>query len=200
MKVKPLYIYAAIIILAILFLVIFASKDKNEQNAGTDFSTKNLPDDEIHKGLQNPSTQTPSKENVNENFKHQIEMLKKAAEENPSDTLKMREYADLLFAAHKAEEAIPYYQKILKVNPKRIDILFSVSFIYYNKKDFDKSEEITNQILKADKKNQQALYNLGAIAIAKGDIQSAKKIWTRLIEEYPSSETSELAKNSLNKL
>jgi len=199
MKIRLLYIYGSLIVLVVVLLIIFAS-NKTSNNTSDEISVENMPDDDLHKGLKNPTSQPPTKDNVSEKFRHQMEMLKKAVDENPNDTSRIREYADFLFAAHKADEAIPFYKRILKVNPKRTDILFSVSFIYYNKKDFDKSEEITNQILMMDKKNQQALYNLGAIAVAKGDIQKAKQIWTKLINEYPGTETSELAKNSLNKL
>ena len=158
-----------------------------------------MPKDDIHKGLQNP-TQNPGKENVSSEVKHQMEMLKKSVEENPKDTLKMREYADLLAAAHHPEEAIVYYYSILNINPRRTDILNSVAFIYYNEKDYSKATDLINKILLYEPNNTEAMYNLGAIAATSGNKTEAKQRWEDLVKKYPNSEESKLAENSLKKL
>ncbi len=44
------------------------------------------------------------------------------------------------------------------------------------------------------------IYNIGAIEATKGNKNRAREIWTKLIEDHPNDKTSELAKNSLNKL
>ncbi len=62
-----------------------------------------------------------------------MDMLKKEVEANPKDTAKIKEYADFIAAAHKPEQAIPYYEKILKVDPRRNDILFSLSMIIFQR-------------------------------------------------------------------
>ena len=168
--------------------------------APVDIANKQMPADELHKGLNNPTTPPPTKENVSEGFKHELNALKEEFNKNPKDTSVLRQYADLLAASHKQDEAIPLYEKILKINPHRTDILFSLSFIYYNKGDFLNAEEITKRILIYDKKNPQALYNIGAIAVSMGNSRKAREIWTKLITDYPTSETAGLAKESLGKL
>ena len=196
MKVKPIYIYGAIVLAAALYLIFFTGKDEDKKIPAGDISSKEMPQDDVHGGLN----QSPNKENVIENVKHQLEMLKKEVDKNPKDTLAIREYADMLAAAHKPDEAITYYNMILNTNPKRTDILFSLAFVYYNMKDYLNAEKVTNRILLSDEDNLQAKYNLGAIAAAGGDKEKAKLIWNKLIKEHPNTDASKLAQTSLNKL
>ena len=97
-----------------------------------------MPMDEVHKKLNNGMTQNPSGSNVSEEVKHKLDVMKKAVDANPSDTLKMREYADFLAAAHKPDDALLYYQKIIDKDKKRKDIYFSMTLIYYTKGDLGK--------------------------------------------------------------
>jgi tetratricopeptide (TPR) repeat protein len=159
-----------------------------------------MPADDIHKKFNDGMSQNPSGSNVSEEVKHKIEVMKKLVDENPTDTLKMREYADFLAAAHKSEEALLYYQKILNKDKKRKDIYFSMTFIYYNKRDLAKAEEITYQMLKLFPDDPMVNYNIGAIEATKGNKDKAREIWTKIIKDNPNDPTSELAKNSLNKL
>src|ERR1035437_8533484 len=148
MKFKPIYIYITILAIAVLALIIF-TRNPNKPSApvisGNNLD-KQMPSDEVHKNLKNPVGTPPSKDNVSETFKHELSSLQKEVEEHPGDTLKLREYADLLAASHKQNESIPFYEKILKKYPHRTDILFSLSFIYFNKGDFVKAEDVTQKI------------------------------------------------------
>ncbi len=111
MKFKTYYLYVIIVLAAAAVLLIVSNQQKSKQNTEV-----KMPEDEIHKGLEDPM-KTPGKGNVSEEAIHQMEMLKKAAEENPDDTLKLREYADFLGQAHNQDEAIKQYEKILKKDP-----------------------------------------------------------------------------------
>ena len=195
-----LIFFAVAVIALIMFIQNSGGNDGKKVIAPVDIANKQMPADELHKGLNNPTTPAPSKENVSEGFKHELNALEKEYNKNPKDTAVLRQYADLLASSHKQDEAIPLYEKILKKNPERTDVLFSLSFIYYSKGDFYKAEETTKKILIYDKNNTQALYNIGAIAASKGDFQKAREIWTKLIADFPNSETSSLAKESLGKL
>ena len=194
MKLKPIYIYGSIIVVVVIFLIFFSST--NNSKAPANVQSDQIPNDNIHKGLQQP----PGKNNVSSEVKRHLEMLKKAVDENPNDTLKIREYADFLAAAHQPDEAVTYYNNILKVDPKRSDILFSLAYIFFNKKDYKKSEDIVNKILKYEPDNTEAIYNLGAIAASAGDKEKAKTLWQKLIKNYPGTNASKLAEGSLKKL
>ena len=198
MKIKPLYIYTGVVVLAIIFLVFFTSR--NDSDIPGNINTNQMPDDDVHKGLKDQVQAPPGKGNVSSEIKHRLEMLKKAVEENPKDTLKMKEYADFLASAHHPDEAIKYYYNILNINPRRSDILFSLAYIYYNKKNYEKAEEVISKILLYEPDNTQAIYNLGAIAASNGDKQKAKAQWEKLVKNYPGSDEAKLAEGSLKKL
>ncbi len=198
MKFKPIYLYGGLIILVILYLVFFSSNNNNSKPEN--IVTNEMPDDNVHKGLQNPVDTPPGKENVSSDFKKKLEALKKEVEENPKDTLKIREYADLLAASHKPEDAIIYYYSILNINPRRTDILNSLAFIYFNQKNFEKAKDLINKILLYKPDNTEAMYNLGAIAATAGKKEEAKTKWEELIKKFPASKEAELAENSLKRL
>lgn len=199
-KIKPLHLYGALVVVAVLFLIIFTSSEDSGSKNLTNLTDQQMPDDDIHRGLQNPMSSPPGRDNVSSEVKHQLDILKKAVDENPQDTLSIREYADLLASAHRADEAIIYYYKILNINPRRPDIFFSLAFIYYQKKDYDKVEDVTNKILFYEPDNAQAKYNLGAVSAVKGEKEKARRIWEKLIKDYPNTDVSDLAKSSLEKL
>lgn len=197
LKFKPVYIYIVLILTAVAVFILVPKDETTKVKA--DVTEKQMPQDEVHKGLgsqQGP----PSKSNVTGNIKHQMDMMKKAVEDNPNDTLLIRQYADFLAAAHRRDDSIPLYERILNINPKRSDILFNLAFIYYDKQEFDKSKVMTDKILKYNPDDLRAQYNLGAIAHAKGNTAEAKKIWNELAEKQASTETGKLAKESLEKL
>lgn len=200
MKFKISYLYLLLGAAVIVVLFILSNDNSTPEPTAGNIENQEMPNDEVHKGLQNPVDGDPSKSNVSPDVYKKMDMLKKEVEANPDDTSKMRVYAEFMAAAHRQDEAIVYYQKILNVDPKRNDILFNLSIIYYTGQDYDKAEEYTRQILKNDKNNTQAMYNLGAIAASKGQKERARNIWNELISKYPGDETAELAKSSLEKL
>ena len=199
MKFKPIYLYGALLILVILFLIIVSNQSGSDEVVKETVSNEGkIPEDDIHKPLR--SGEQPNKDNVSEGFKHRVDVLKKAIEENPNDTTSLRKYADLLAAAHMSEEAIRYYNKILQIDPNRTDILFSLSFIHHSQGDMKSAEDYTNRILVIEPDNANALYNLGAISATNGETEKAKEIWRKLVEQYPDKEIGIRAKNSVEKL
>jgi tetratricopeptide (TPR) repeat protein len=201
MKFKPIYLYGIIALAVVITLfVVSQSNSSSDEKVNVDITNKQMPNDDVHKKLNNGMMQNPSGSNVSEEVKHKIDVMKKDVEANPTDTLKMREYADFLAAAHKPDEALLCYQKILDKDKKRKDIYFAITFVHYTKGDLVKAEEVTQTMLKIFPDDPMANYNLGAIEATKGNKEKAREIWSKLIKDNPNDETSDLAKNSLNKL
>lgn len=200
MRFKPIYFYGVLVIAALAILIVVGIQETTTPTEVPVANDQTMPNDDVHKQLKNPTGNTPGKENVSEEYRKKLAELKEAVDSNPSDTLAMRNYADFLSASHKMNEAIPYYEKILKINPKRSDIYFSLALIYYNKQDFLKCEEANNKVLSFEPKNQMALYNLGAIAATRGKKDKAKEFWNKVLLINPESKTGKLAKESLAKL
>jgi len=199
MKIKPVYLYGSLIIIAIVVLIFSTRQNEKTVNKNIQ-SDEQMPSDEVHKQFQGNESSNPSKENVSTEYHERLNRLKAAVEENPNDTLKLREYADFLSAAHQSDEAVTYYNKILQIDGKRNDIRFSLAFIYYNQKKFDKAKEENMTVLKSDPNNQIALYNLGAIAATLGDKNSAKDYWNKVVKIDPESSTGKLAAQSLGEI
>ncbi|NOX66919.1 MAG: tetratricopeptide repeat protein [Chlorobi bacterium] len=199
MKIKPLYIYGAIILI-IVAMLLFLDTGKTNDNAGIPSDAEaTMPQDEIHQGLGNNGA-GPSKSDVKPEFYQRLENLGKEVEANPQDTAKIMEYAQLLSLAHQSENALKQYEKILKVDPNRIDVLLSEGLLYYNLAKYDEAEKATKRVLKVDGNYLEAKFNLGIIAVAQGDKEKAKKIWTKLVKDNPGSEAAKYAKDALAKL
>lgn len=80
----------------------------------------------------------PSKGNLKHMVWMDFEGLKKDYVENPKDTIAMKSYADFLFESHRGEYAMPIYEEILEINPKRVDIEMKLFVLYYNLYKYDK--------------------------------------------------------------
>jgi tetratricopeptide (TPR) repeat protein len=200
MKFKLVYLYGILVVAVIAVIIIATNQRENKIAAMEDIANKEMPRDDVHKNIGKDNPMMHGQVKVNEEVKKKMEEMKAAVDANPNDTSKVREYADFLLAAHKPDEAIPYYEMVLKKDPKRNDIRFSLTFIYYNKGELDKAEEETNKILSYDKNNSMARYNLGAIEATRGNNEKARQIWNKLIQDDPKSETAELARNALTML
>ena len=190
MKIKPIYIYLGVFVIFIAAVLFFSNATKNSKTAG---ENSQMPNDDVHKGMtQQGSGEMPSKSNVMKEVVEKMNALKTAVEKNPNDTLKVREYAEMV-QAHDPGEAIRLYENILKVGPKRIDILLELTFLYFNKGDLKKAEEYNNKVLNIDKSHIIANYNLGGLAQAKGDIKTAKAIWSGIAKKYPNTQVGNMA-------
>ena len=200
MKFKPIYFYGAIAIIAIAIFIIVGIQENSSTNQSAISDNQEMPDDDVHKQLMNQGNTTPGKENVSEEYRKKLSELEQTVNENPNDTIALRNYADYLAASHKMNEAVPYYQKILQINTERSDIRFSLAIIYFNRQDFDKCREENEKVLSYDSKNQMALYNLGAIAATQGFKDKAREYWNKVIMINPETETGKLSKQSLEKL
>ena len=188
------YPILALVLIAVLVILVVTNNKTKDQPAKP--VTGAMPQDEVHKGLTD-ATGAPSKANVSPEFMRQLEMLQKAVEDNPADTLKLREYADFLAQAHKIDEAVGFYEKILRKYPKRTDLLFSMAYFYYVNQNFEKVDGYLHRILKVEPDNSDAKFDLGQLYAAQGKFADAKKIWLEIITKQPNSPNAEKAKQSL---
>lgn len=200
MKFKAIYLYGILAVLAVTILIIVGIQDSPNPDQMKVTTDQTMPDDDVHKKLMDQGSTSPGKENVSEEYNKKLARLKEAVVNKPSDTLAIREYADFLSASHKMNEAIPYYEKILNINPKRADVRFALAVIYFNKQDYQKCEDENKMVLTFEPKNQMALYNLGAIAATRGNKEKAKEFWNTVLSIDANSETGKLATESLSKL
>jgi len=198
-NIKPIYIYGIGVIITALVFIFISKNDNNVTNNAGSIIGKQVPNDNIHKSLNNPA-QLPNGSNVAEEIMQKMQMLKQESEKNPRDTANLKAYADFLSAAHQPDKAIDYYNKILSMYPRRTDVLVSIAYLNYMKRNFSEAEKDLEKVIKYDKNNLQAYYNLGAIAASKGDNDKAKEIWSKLIKDHPDAQIASTAKKSLNEI
>ncbi|MEW6703135.1 MAG: tetratricopeptide repeat protein [Bacteroidota bacterium] len=201
MKIKPIYLYLGVFVIFSVAVIFFSNSTKESNRAKGLNPSAEMPNDDIHKGIKSDGKEgTPSRSNVRQEALERMNALKSEVEKNPNDTAKVRQYADMLTMGHNSDEAAKLYEKILKIDPKRIDIMLQLTFVYYNKGDLNKAEEYTNKVLKINKDHLIANYNLGAIAVARGENQKAKAIWQDLAKKYPQTEIGSIAGESAKQL
>lgn len=199
MKIKPIYIYLIAFAAFIISVVIFSSRAQ-DSNINKQNPHGEMPNDEIHKGISKNITDMPSKSNVTKEAIEKLNQLKNEYEKNPNDTLKTRRYADMLVLSHQADKAIELYEKILKVDPKRIDLMLHLTFLYFNKGELDRAEDYTNRVMNINKNFPLAMYNMGVVSMMKGNSQKAKFYWNELIKKEPESKLAQNAKEMLKSL
>lgn len=200
MKFKPIYLYGIVFIVLAVFVFVLSENNGNTSDTQSDITQQNMPNDDIHSQLKNPTSTSPNKDNVSEQYRLHLKELQDEVNKSPNDTLKLRELADFLSASHKTDEAISYYERILKIDPERKDIRFSLSFIYYTKGDLNSAEEQNEKVLAFEPDDEMALYNVGAIAASRGNKEKAREYWNKVLSINPDSETGKLASESLSRL
>ena len=200
MKFKPIYLYGIVFIVLAVFVFVLSENNGNTSDTQSDITQQNMPNDDIHSQLKNPTSTSPNKDNVSEQYRLHLKELQDEVNKSPNDTLKLRELADFLSASHKTDEAISYYERILKIDPERKDIRFSLSFIYYTKGDVNSAEEQNEKVLAFEPDDEMALYNVGAIAASRGNKEKAREYWNKVLSINPDSETGKLASESLSRL
>ena len=201
MKFKPLYIYliAAVVVLALIVFGSLQSSEPEPEDAAMQNPHGNMPNDDIH-GQLGSGGEMPSGSNVRADIVQKMADLKEYIEENPDDTIKIKEYADLLGSSHRISEAMPLYDRLLELNPKRLDVLLIKGYLYYKDGNLDAAQSATEKILAIDPSHANAKYNVGAIAIARGDTSRAIEVWKDLVDRHPNSQTAGIAKRSLTNL
>ena len=148
MKLKPLYMYGIIFVIIVAGIVITSSNNNEELTTTSNpMENKEMPRDAVHQGMNGMGEDAPSKTNVREDFWTKLEDSKAAYEANPNDTVAMKNYAQTLGMSHQTEQAIELYEKILAIDPSRIDILHAEGLAFYNNQNYQMSEVVTKKII-----------------------------------------------------
>jgi tetratricopeptide (TPR) repeat protein len=73
------------------------------------------------------------------------------------------------------KDAIPYLQKVLKVDEQDKDALMNLGICYINTKEYKKELPIFDKLIQLDPKNLDAYTNRGIVKKQLGDIKGAMK-------------------------
>lgn len=155
----------------------------------------------VANGQRPPETAAqPSKENVTQSFIDHVGMLKKKVADNPKDTRTLKTLAQWLMDGHKTEEAIVYFERGVRLEPKNDSLLLDLSVCYFRLHRYEKAMEATDRILRLYPDHPRALLNKGAIFAAMNKKTEAIAAWNRLLKRSPGSEEAHQAEKYLAQL
>lgn len=196
MKLKPIYIYGIVIIVAVAVIAIFSSNIFTGENpAGT--SNSQMPDDAMHQSMRG---KMPSRDNVDKSAMQKLQELEKEVEANPNDTLKMKKLSSYYAIGHQKEKAISLLEKILAKGPNRVDILQALTYMEYAQKNFTKAEFYNNQVSKLTNGSLESQFNVAVIEEGKGNKDKAKKLYQSLAKNNPNTDIAKMAQAALDRI
>lgn len=196
MKLKPIYIYGIVIIVAVTVIAIFSSNIFTSDNpSGT--SNSQMPDDAMHQSMRG---KMPSRDNVDKSAMQKLQELEKEVEANPNDTLKMKKLSSYYAVGHQKEKAISLLEKILAKGPNRIDILQALTYMEYSQKNFSKAESYNNQVFKLTNGSLESQFNIAVIEEGKGNKDKAKKLYQSLLKNNPNTDIAKMAQAAIDRI
>jgi tetratricopeptide (TPR) repeat protein len=116
-------------------------------------------------------------------------MLEQQASQNPQDPQAALRVADYLYDQQLFDQAIPWYQKSLQLNPKNVNARTDMGTCYFNVGRFDDALREFHQSLAVDPRHEPTLYNVVVVNLeGKHDLRAASQAWDelhRLNPNYP---------------
>ncbi len=207
MKIKPVYIYIGIFVIAIIVLI---SVDFGTKKTEPDtLPGKEMPHDAIHGHVNMPNDSIhgsisaedlPNKSNVKPEYYKRLDSLRTAYEKNPGDSSVAAQYASYLLAGHGASKAVKIYEDLVKRYPNSPKISKDAAYVYFEVGNIDKAEKLLTKVVRLNPNDLNAYYNLGLMKLTKKDSAGAKKIWQDIADKHPETEAGEYAKIALARL
>ncbi len=139
----------------------------------------------------------PSKKNVNEAFGQQVQRLQLSVEKHPDNVFHLAMLARLLMDGHQAGDAITYFERAVRVQPKNDSLLLDLSVCYSVVNKYDAALSVTDRLLQHNPANLTALYNKGALLATLGKTADAGRAWKKILNAAPESEEARKAKAGL---
>jgi tetratricopeptide (TPR) repeat protein len=127
--------------------------------------------------------------------------LERQANAQPSNSAIRMELGNLYFDGERFDQAIPWYESALKLDPKNVNLSTDLAVSYYYSNQIDRALAQLDQSLKLDPKHLKSLLNQGIVrAFGKQDLTGAAESWDRVVAIAPDSEEGRRAKQGLDGL
>ena len=128
----------------------------------------------------------PSLEQMKHMADKQAEPLLEQLKTQPNNAAVLGEVAHVYVLAHQFKEAIPYYERSIKADPKNVGVRADFASCLFYSGEADKAIATLDEALRYNPKSAQVLFNLGMIRWkAKGDSAGAIALWERLLKANP---------------
>lgn len=128
-----------------------------------------------------------------------IKLLEDQAAARPDDARPRLELANFLYDHKQFEQAIPWYQKALEIDPKNVNARTDLGTSYFS---LGRSEEATREYrksLEVDPNHQPTLYNMILVNVeGTHDVAEARQAWEKLNRLNPNYPGLDKLKQSLD--
>jgi tetratricopeptide (TPR) repeat protein len=126
-----------------------------------------------------------------------VAALEKTAGAEPRNSTVRVDLGNLYFNSERYEQAVPWYEAALKINPKDVSASTDLAVCYYYLQQDAKALTQLDHSLSIDPNHAKTLFNQGIIRASAKDIEGAMKSWQRVIAIAPNSEEGRRAKQIL---
>ena len=110
---------------------------------------------------------------------------------DPANPLVNLRLADALLRAGRAEEAVPYYRKVIAGQPRTADAFVGLASAHAERGRLDEAREVLLAALAVDPASGQVHYDLGEVARVKGDVETARREYTAALEDAVTRERAQ---------
>lgn len=108
------------------------------------------------------------------------------------------ELGNLYYDSQKYQNAITYYEKGLKLDPKNYDALTDMGASYFALKQNDKALTIFQQVITEKPDQAMAWFNMGIVYQAKNDAPNMKFAWERYLAIQPTGNQADQVRSQLS--
>jgi choline-sulfatase len=105
------------------------------------------------------------------------------AQRDPANPLVNLRLADALLRAGRADEAVPYYRRVIAGRPITADAFVGLASAHADRGRLDEARAVLTEALAVDPANGQVHYNLGEVARVKGDVATARREYTAALAD-----------------
>lgn len=140
---------------------------------------------EIAGGIQG-AAQQPTPEQLAQMAAKQVAPLLEQLKTQPNDAGLMTTIGNFYYDARQYDDAISYYQKVLKLHPENADVRSDMATCYWYKNDADTAVKEFETTLTYAPGHANTLFNLGVVRWqGKMDPQGAIEAWETLLKLNP---------------
>ena len=148
-------------------------KEYDKALAVLDSAAKIMPEFSFHEEMAEIYALQGKKEKSQQKYADVVKMLDEDAQSGHAVDL---ELCKLYTQSGNLDLAMEYGQKEYKKRPKNIDVNQAMAWVYYQKKDFRKAQEMMQVAMRTGSKNPELLQQAGAIELALGNAAEGNKL------------------------
>ena len=127
--------------------------------------------------------------------------LRAAAENAPGDVQVRVDLGNLYFAAHRFEDAVPWFEAALALSPEEVEVSTDLGVAYYYMDDTDRALLQFARSLDVAPAHAKTLLNLGIVrAFGKQNLEGAIEAWEEVQRVAPGSPEALAAADAIERI